>query len=391
MADKFTLEEVFEAYYKCRKNKRNTCNALLFEQDYMGKCVQLHRELSEGTYKIGRSVAFLVTRPKLREVFAADFRDRIVHHLVVSRLESLFEEHFIQDNYNCRKEKGTLYGIKRLHGFIKECSKEYTEKDCWVLKCDIEGFFMAIHKPTLWQMLERFIKERYMGEDVNQLLWLTKMIALHSPEKNCVIKGDRKVWDRLPRNKSLFTCGDDYGLPIGNLTSQMFANFYLSFFDRKMWQRFKAYGRYVDDFFVVGKHDDLIKALPVIRKELKEVGLTLHPRKVYLQHHSKGVKFTGAVSKRQRLYAGNRTVENFISAVENYKPPDKKNISVLCEEDLPLFVGRINSYLGFLRHYNSYGIRRKVLRKVNKGWWKYIYISDHHRKVSIKKKYKHII
>lgn len=92
------LEDVFEAYYDCRKKKKKTFNAVKFESDYEVELVKLWREINTQTYKIGKSIVFIVTRPVKREVFAADFRDRIVQHLVVRRLEPLFEEYFIQDN-----------------------------------------------------------------------------------------------------------------------------------------------------------------------------------------------------------------------------------------------------------------------------------------------------
>ena len=106
------LEDFFIAYYQCRKRKRKTINALQFEVNYEENLVKLWREVNSRKYEIGRSICFLVTRPKLREIFAADFRDRIVHHVIMMRLEPLFEEVFIEDNYNCRKGKGTLYGVK---------------------------------------------------------------------------------------------------------------------------------------------------------------------------------------------------------------------------------------------------------------------------------------
>lgn len=383
MNDKITLGEVFAAYMECRKHKRNTCNALAFESDYTSGCVDLHRELSDGTYRIGKSIAFIVTRPKLREVFAADFRDRIVHHLIIGRLEPLFEEYFIEDCYSCRKDKGTLYGVKRLHEKIRQCSHDYT-RDCYVLKCDLQGFFMSIHKPTLWRMLEEFIKSRYKGDDINQLLWLTRMVVLHCPEKNCVIKGDWRMWARLPPNKSLFTSGDEYGLPIGNLTSQMFANFYLTEIDQWMERRFSHYGRYVDDFYVVSYDKQaLLDVLPELRNRLKEqLGVTLHPRKIYLQHYSKGVTFIGSTSKMGRLYVGNRTVGNMQGAIRGLNAIKGKQAHA--EE----FVSRMNSYLGFMRHYRSYAIRRRLLGSVDREWWKYCYIEGHHQKVSLKSAYR---
>lgn len=377
MNDKFTLEEVMEAYLECRRNKRRTVNALLFEENWMENCVELHRELTEGTYKIGRSIAFAVTRPKVREVFAADFRDRIVHHLVMRRLEPLFEATFIEDNYNCRKGKGTLYGFNRLHSKIRECSENYT-KDCWILKGDMKGFFMSISKSTLWSMLERFIRENYKGEDIGQILWLTEMIALNSPERNCIVKGDRRLIESLPSDKSLFTCGEDYGLPIGNLTSQMFANFYLSDFDKWMEMEFKYYGRYVDDFYIVCTDKrKLLDILPKIREKLKLLHVTLHPDKIYLQHYTKGVKFIGGVSKMGRRYISNRTIDNMLTALRELNGIEER------EDHVDDFLSRMNSYLGFLRQYNSYGIRRGLYRGFDQRWWEFIIVDATKRKDKI--------
>ena len=139
------LEEFFKAYYECRRRKRTTINAIGFEVNYADNLVELYNEVNSKRYKIGKSIAFIVTRPKPREIFAADFRDRIVHHIIIQRLNPLFEEAFIEDSYSCRKGKGTLYGIQRLHDKIKDLSKNYTE-DVWIGKFDISGFFMNINK-----------------------------------------------------------------------------------------------------------------------------------------------------------------------------------------------------------------------------------------------------
>lgn len=367
--DKITFDEVVDAYFECRKHKRNTANALIYEMNWMENCYSLHKEITDGTYQIGRSIAFAVTRPKLREVFAADFRDRIVHHLIVRRIEPLFEETFIMDNYNCRKGKGTSYGFDRLHEQIRLCSDNYTKKECWILKCDMKGFFMSIHKPTLWKMLEKFIKERYKGKDIEQLLWLAKMVTLHSPEKNCVIKGDKGLLKKLPKDKSLFTCGEEYGLPIGNLTSQMFANFYLSEFDHWLKNKFEYYGRYVDDFYIICEDKQkLLDVMPEIRKKLEPLHVTLHPDKVYLQHYTKGVKFIGAVSKMDRKYIGNRTVYNMFKALDKYNAIEDKKSNV------NKFLSTMNSYFGFMRRFKSYNIKKNVYDEIDHEWWKYIYI-----------------
>ena len=150
------LAELFEAYFKCRSNKRNTVNALAFEVDYEANLLQLHEEINSGSYQPGRSIAFVINKPVKREIFAADFRDRVVHHLVIHKLNPLFEKLFIHDSYACRKGKGTQFGIQRVARFIRQCSLNYTQ-DCYVLKLDIQGFFMHINKAILFGELESLI------------------------------------------------------------------------------------------------------------------------------------------------------------------------------------------------------------------------------------------
>lgn len=367
-----SLEEVFEAYYECRRNKRRPANALLFESDYESNLVKLHHEINTMTYEIGKSITFIVTRPVKREVFAADFRDRIVHHLIARRLEPLFESVFIDDNYNCRKGKGVLYGVKRLREQTRECSENYT-RECYIMKNDIQGFFMSIYKPLLWKMLEKFILEKYKGDDIDLLLYLTKKVVLHNPELNCIRRSPLWMWNDVPKNKSLFTNGKDYGLPIGNLTSQIFANFYLHDFDLRMKERFGYYGRYVDDFYTISRDKQaLLDITPVIRKELKdERGLTLHPKKLYLQRYEKGCKFTGSVVKGDRMYIGNQTVANMINSIRKFNEtmePEK-------------FISSMNSYLGFLSHYSSYAIKRKIVKIINPKLYNFFYISGRFEKL----------
>lgn len=388
MEEYISLEEVFEAYYECRKNKRGTGNALLFESDYESELVKLHHDINTMTYEIGKSIAFIVTRPVKREVFAADFRDRIVHHLIVHRLEPLFESVFIEDNYNCRKGKGVMFGVKRLHQQIKECSENFT-RECYIMKNDLQGFFMSIHKPTLWIMLEKFIWENYTGADMNILLYLVKKVVLHNPELNCIRRSPIQMWNGLAANKSLFTTGKDYGLPIGNLTSQMFANFYLNGFDTVMKERFRWYGRYVDDFYTISRDKQaLLDIIPIIREELKtELGVTLHPKKLYLQRYEKGCKFIGSVVKGNILYAGSQTVSNMINNIRKFNRIAELSPSYV-EENAEHFVCSMNSYFGFLIHYKSYAIRRKLAKLISPAWYKVCYISGHHEKVVCKKKFK---
>lgn len=375
------LEDFYAAYKECRRNKRTTDNAIRFELDYEKNINRLWYEVNTKTYEIGKSNCFIVKRPKIREVFAADFRDRVVHHIIMMRLEPLFEEEFIEDNYNCRKGKGTSYGIERLHKQIELITENYT-KPCWIGKFDLCGFFMSIHKPTLWIMLEKFINEKYKGEDKDLLLYLVKKVVLHRPEKNCTRKSPKELWKKLPKNKSLFTCGADYGLPIGNLTSQCFANFYMHSFDVYMKNIFPYYGRYVDDFFVLTRNKNkILKNLNNIDKFLRTtLKLHLHPDKLYIQRYEYGIKFIGSVVKKGRIYIGNRTVGSMYTKIRFF---NKR----VCLDTLENFMQSMNSYFGFLKHYKTYNVKKRVTKLINKKWFKYLYINKKKTKVIIKKKY----
>jgi len=155
------LDELFEAYYECRKNKRSTANALAFELAYESNLLALFEEIRSGTYRVGKSIAFIVNRPVKREIFAGDFRDRIVHHLIIRKLNPIFEKIFIHDSYSCREGKGTLFGVRRIDGFIRSATENYV-RDAYILKLDIQGFFMNIDRGILLDRLSRIIDEKYV-------------------------------------------------------------------------------------------------------------------------------------------------------------------------------------------------------------------------------------
>ena len=243
-----TLYELFEAYFNCRSNKRRTNNALAFEVDYENNLIKLLKEINSDLYNPGKSIAFVVIKPVKREIFAANFRDRIVHHLIINKLNPLFEKEFIHDSFACRVGKGTHYGIRRVDHFIRTCSQNYT-KDCFILKLDIKAFFISINRGLLFEKLNKFIIEKYHKPDQFLIIDLCRKVIYHDSANHCIIKGNKADWDNLPRDKSLFYTPDNCGLPIGNLTSQVFANFYMNSFDHFIKHNLKTsyYGRYVDD------------------------------------------------------------------------------------------------------------------------------------------------
>lgn len=374
---------LLEAYFACRKHKRKTACAIIYEMDYESKLIALRDRINDRTYKPGKSICFVVTRPRYREVFAAAFEDRIVHHYIALRLEPLFEQIFSPRTFNCRKGKGQLYGIGMLCQDIKDCSAEYTT-DCYIMKLDLQGFFMSINKAMLARLIDDFVQLRYDGPDKEDLRFLCRTVVLHEPEKNCERHSPKHYWNHLPANKSLFTNGEGLGVAIGNLFSQLFANFLLNVLD---WFLIKdldfAYvGRYVDDFYILDRDKaKLLAAVPQIRALLESYGLRLSPTKFYIQHYSKGVEFTGTIVKYDRKYTCNRTIRNFVMAVRRLNRAEDI-------EHVKKAVDSINSYLGCLRHCNEYAMRRKILGKIERHCFEYIYIKGHYEVVAIKRKYK---
>ena len=157
-----TLEAVFDAYFDCRRTKRNSINQLRFEVDLEENLTLLHRELCNGTYKIGRNVAFIVTHPKIREVWAAEFRDRVVHHLIYNAISDRYHKRFIRDNYACIPGRGTHDGLRRVSGFTRSITRNWTRPACF-LKADVANFFNSIDHSILIGLAERHVPEEWLS------------------------------------------------------------------------------------------------------------------------------------------------------------------------------------------------------------------------------------
>lgn len=348
------LYDIFQAYYQARSNKRNSLSQLWFEYDYESLLVQLWQDLSDGNYKIGTSRCFLICDTVPREIFAADFRDRVVHHLVYNYIYHTCDKQFIYDSYSCRVGKGTHFWAKRLDHFIRSCTHNYTQ-DAWILKLDIKWFFMCIDKDILAYRLWQTIS--YRRDSLSPMwrdwLWsLCKQIIYHDPTLDYNFCWARDLYDVLPPDKSLFHSSAWYGLPIGNLTSQLLANVYLHLFD--LWMKetvgCQFYGRYVDDFVIVHTDRHFLKQLiPKIRYFLQDqLSLTLHPRKMYLQYYTKWIKFLGHFILPYRRYIDKRTIYRSRKRFDHISPTSLWHISF------------INSYLWLLKHGKSFYIRKRL-------------------------------
>lgn len=377
------FETILEAYFDCRIRKRSTVGATEFELDYVHNLVELMNEVNSRQYKIGKSICFVVRYPRYREVFAGEFRDRIIHHYIALRLEPLFEQIFCDRTYNCRKGKGQLAGVIQLSEDIREESENYT-KDAYIMKVDLKGFFMSIIKSKLAKMVDDFIVEHYEGDDKEGLRWLCNLVIMHRPELNCERRSPLWMWNFIPKEKSLFTNGEDRGIAIGNLFAQLFANFLLNTIDWKIDAVCVRHNRYVDDISFVSKDKEkLLPIVPMLRTELGKLGLRLNEKKFYLQHYSKGVQFTGAVIKPDRIYVANHTINSFALAVERLGNATEMGMV----DDIKKNIASVNSYLGIMTHYNEYATKRRIMAKLPPKFYEYCYIEGHFDVVKLKYKY----
>ncbi len=353
------LEDLFQAYFDCRKNKRNTLDALEFELDFEREVIKLWKEINDGSYEVSPLDVFIVEKPVKREIFAAKFRDRVVHHFVINKLNGIFEKEFIYDSYSCRKGKGTHFGIKRLKRSIRRCSRNYS-RDCWILKVDVKGYFMHIDKNILFQRLEKLVRGKYKEKDKEIMLSLCRKIIYNDPRKECLRKSPKGKWKGLPRSKSLFFAPHQCGLPVGNYTNQVFANLYLSSLDHFMKRELKMryYGRYVDDIVIISRDKKRLKeCVPKIKEFLlSELNLTLHPKKIYLQHCRNGVEFLGVFIKPWRSYISSRVKNNSWEAIETINVALRRGS--LDKQKKENILSLINSYLGIMSHANTYHLKK---------------------------------
>lgn len=358
------LEDLYRAYLAARRHKRGKGYQIRFEMNQERELVKLRDELIERRYEPRPSACFIIHDPKMREVFAAEFRDRIVHHLFYNYTHDIFERTFIADSYSCIGGKGTHYGIERLKHHIRSCSQNWS-RPCYILKLDIKGYFMHINRRILLERCREILNkscahngmDTFGGASADFVDYLLEKICLLNPLENCRIVGDRYEWKDLPQDKSLFCAKDGCGLPIGNLSSQLFSNIYLGILDEFVKRDLKVghYGRYVDDIFVVGESKDYVKSLiDPIRTFLRDrLKLELSENKTRICDAWHGVEFLGAFIKPFRTYVATRSLRRIRNHLHAVTPRMRAQRAQAI----------VNSSLGVLSHYDSYCVRKVLVAK----------------------------
>ncbi len=347
-----SLEKLVTAYLDCRRRKRNTETALEFEFALEENLVKLYDDLISDNYEISESICFIVLYPKPREVWAACFRDRVVHHLIYNEISKRFYNRFIKDTYSCIPERGTTNAVKTLKRYVRAVTNDYTET-AYYLKADLKNFFVSIDKNILYAEIKKLVPEDW-------LLKLIKQVIFHDCKTKVEIKSSKWKFDLLPTYKSLWYTPDEKGLPIGNLTSQFFSNVYLNVLDQYVKHHWKCkyYCRYVDDFIILDKDPQKLNEIHKdLTRFLKErLALDLHQNKKSVNKIERGIDFVGFVAKPYRTILRQKTLKRIFKMIRE----QKKNPLWYTPEELQKFAASINSYLGILRNTNGYRLRQII-------------------------------
>lgn len=358
MGMKLVYEDLVQAYLDARRGKSSKAEVVAREEHLEDNMKQLYRDLVTDQYRIGRPIRFIIQDPVVREIIALSFRDRIVQHLVYRYLYPIFDPWFIHDSYSNRVGKGTHFGVRRVSRMMRSCSDCYT-RDCYVLKMDIKSFFLSIDQHILRDLIQTKLAWVRVLRDRGWVLKLIHQIVFH-PYQNCITVSDQKLETLLPKHKSLLHTYPNKGPPLGNLTSQLFANIYMNQFDQYVKHQLKCryYGRYVDDFilFHESKEQLLERKLMIHEFLWFELWLRLHPHKIYLQHYHRGVRFLWSMIYPHHTKVWPRT--RFAITQLRHQMTNWGGGGLEVWELLP----RVNSYLGLLKHHRSHRASRKLCR-----------------------------
>jgi len=328
-------ENLFWAWDSFKRGKRNKKDVRLFEFNLEENIFRLHRDLKNKTYRHGRYYSFNISDPKPRNIHKAQVRDRVVHHAIFQVLNPIFEDGFIPTSFSCRIDYGTHKGVRVLQSVLRKVSRNGT-RQCFALKCDIKKFFDTIDHDILFSILTRKIRD---ADTNNLLLEIISSFSSH--------------YSDAFRKK---------GVPIGNLTSQLFANVYMNKFDQfvKNELRVKYYLRYTDDFLIISESKEYLEnLLPKIKIFLEEsLLLKIHEDKTKIRKAGQGIDFLGYIDfvkyKLVRNKTKKRILKKFLGRIRDYQSGaiSKNSLSQ-----------SLQSYLGFMSHADSYEIQEYFKNK----------------------------
>ena len=354
MSENLTFEEIYEAYMLCLKNKKRKQGTYTFvNENLCENLIELVDELNTHTYKPKPSNCYVITEPALREIYAAQFSDRVVQHFYMKEIEDILEEELVEGCCSCRKYKGADYALKLLKTYLLETS-ETGKKDCYFLKIDLSGYFMSIDRKQVSQKFYNLIANKYKGKHKDLLLYLTPIIFENNPALNCRYKCNEIMREKVPKRRKM-DVNSEYGMAIGNLTAQAGSNLNLSDFDSYIVHELnlKQYVRYVDDIVIIAdKKEKLLNSLELIETKLNETHQKVNRKKTIIDTAYHGVPFLGKMSYP---YGYQKPGKQVIKRVYQ----KAKNTTYSDDEDL---LAKTNSQIGFLKNYNA---RKLIINYAN--------------------------
>ncbi len=357
------LQALYRAWRRARRQKVPSFNQLQFERDWMTQLLQLQAELEAGQWAPRRSTCFVATRPKAREIHAPDFVDRVVHHWLVPQLEALFEPGFIHDSYANRKGKGSHAAVRRAQAFARQVHSG--QGGGWYLQLDVANFFNRIHRPTLWRQLRGRMHRAGVPEVVQRATHaLLRRSPLHAGVQHRATAAERA---QVPAHKRLENAPPGRGLPIGNLSSQFFANVYLDRLDQfaKHTLKAKRYLRYVDDFVFFHRDRAVLEhwQAQVERFLRDELGLALKAD-IRLRRLTDGLDFLGYVIRPTHTQARQRVVGHARQALAEWEGVHARAARLRgTPADFRRIRSRVASYTGHLQHASSHRLQASLRRR----------------------------
>jgi RNA-directed DNA polymerase len=366
-----TFHDINVAYKNCRLHKPASRSQILFETKLGQNISTLLKEIRSNQYRPKRVKCFIVTHPKPREIFAADFQDRIVHHLIVSQLEAVWDKKFIYSSFACRRRKGTHGAIRYTQSKVRALS-EGGIKPVWALQLDIERFFVTIDRPTLCTLLLKHSRHPKLRE-------LIQMVYSHDARQGALRCGDPSTFRLILPGRSWFDQLPHQGIPIGNLTSQFGANAYLSALDHFIQRELKpkAYLRYMDDLLLLDHDPKKLEPLIHLVNQwlIAYRSQQLNSDKTCLTNLYDGIKYLGyelrqtdSSSQPLQIYSEPIKKWRWIAALKQlekskFLEPEKPHCLApfLPKQALVQELASVNSRAGSLGHSKSYLFRKHSL------------------------------
>lgn len=357
---------MWRAYQACRRGKRTARDTQAYEAHLLDKLVGSRDALASASWRPSRTFSFVVSRPKLREIHAAPFADRVVHHVIADRLTRLYEPVFVHDSYANRLGKGTHAAVDRLQTFMRSVTQGGAVP-AHALQLDIANFFNSIHRPTLFRLLQHRLSRAVRGGTLDAaeaatLQSLCRALLQADPTLGVRRRGAPALFAQVPPHKRLGALGPHTGLPIGNLTSQFFANVYLNELDQFVKHTLKCrhYLRFVDDFVLLHPCPQQLLAWRGQIAGFLAEKLSLRLKALSEPHPlQQGTDFLGYVVRPHYRLARRRVVQRMQSCLRQFERahvrqgPHGVRALHLPPAAVQHLRAQLASYVGHLRHANS--------------------------------------